>query len=110
MEQEAKLAAGEAQVLALRTVIQAQRKGVVTPSLAPNVFGNANPIQEGTLSVLLFQPYRIQAMNPLFSNLLVRYPAINKSLFKAISENILAPVNVLKLSTDYTPDREKMKV
>ena len=49
-------------------------------------------------------------MNPLFSDLAVRYPAINETLFKAISENTLAPVNILKLSTDYTPDREKMKV
>lgn len=97
-------------MLALRTAIQARRAGVVAPPLAPNVFGNANPIQDGTLAVLPFQPYRTQAMNPLFSDLAVRYPAINESLFKAISENTLAPVNVLKLSTDYTPDREKMKV
>lgn len=49
-------------------------------------------------------------MNPLFSNMAIRYPAINESLFKAISENTMAPINILKLCTKYTPDREKMKV
>ena len=49
-------------------------------------------------------------MNPLFSDLAVQYPAINESLFKAISKNTPAPINILKLSTDYIPDREKMKV
>lgn len=49
-------------------------------------------------------------MNLLFSDLAVRYPAINKFLFKAISENTMALINILKLSTDYTPEREKMKV
>ena len=48
-------------------------------------------------------------MNPSFSDLALRYPAINESLFKEISENRLALVNVLKLSTDYTPDWEKLK-
>lgn len=73
------------------------------PQAAPNPFGNINFPQDGTLATLPFQPCRTQAMNPLFSDL------INESLFKAISENILAPINILKLSTDYTPDREKMK-
>lgn len=50
---------------------------------------------EKALEVLPFQPYRTQAMNPLFSDLAVRYPAINESLFEAISENRLAPVNGL---------------
>ena len=49
-------------------------------------------------------------MNPLFSDLAVRYPAIHKTLFKAISENTLALVNIFKLSIDYIPDCEKMKV
>lgn len=49
-------------------------------------------------------------MNLLFSDLAVQYPAINESLFRAISENTLALLNILKLSRDYTPDREKMKV
>ena len=46
----------------------------------------------------------------MFSDLAVRYSAINKLLFKAISENILAPINMLKLLTVYTPDRKKIKV
>lgn len=46
----------------------------------------------------------------MFSDLAVRFTAINETLFKAVSENTLAPVNILKLSTNYTPDREKMKV
>ena len=114
IEQEAELAAGEVRVLALRIAIQARRGGAalgVAP--APAVrrsFGNANIIQDGTSLTLPFQPYRTQAMNPSFSDLAVRYPAINKSLFKAISENTLASINVLKLFTDYTPDREKIKV
>lgn len=49
-------------------------------------------------------------MNLLFSNLAIQYPAINESLFKAILENTIAPINILKLSTDYMPKQEKMKV
>lgn len=46
-------------------------------------------------------------MNLLFNILAVRYPTINESLFEASSENTLGPLNILKLSTDYTPDSEK---
>lgn len=49
-------------------------------------------------------------MNFLFRDLAVQYPTINKSLFKAIFENILSFINILKLSTDYSPDPEKIKV
>lgn len=49
-------------------------------------------------------------MNLLFSNLAVQYPTINKTLLKAILKNILALVNILKLSTDYMPDPEKLNV
>lgn len=100
-------------MLALRTALQARRGEPVVPpapTAAPNMLGNANAAQDGTLLALPFQPYRIQAMNPLFSDLVVRYLAINESLFKAISENTMAPINILKLSTNYTPEREKMKV
>lgn len=100
-------------MLALRTALQARRGGLVVPpaaAAAPNMLGNANAAQDGTLLALPFQPYRIQARNFLFSDLAVRYPAINESLFKAISENTMEPINILKLSTDYTPEREKMKV
>lgn len=103
IEQEAELAAEEARVNALRTAIQGRRGGTVPPSVTPSPFGNANLIQDGTLTTLPFQPSRTQAMNPLFSDLA-------EPLFKAISENTLAFVNVLNLSTDYTPDREKLKV
>lgn len=103
IEQAAELAAEEARVLALRTAIQGRRGGTIPPSVTPSPFGNANLIQDGTLTTLPFQPSRTQAMNPLFSDLA-------EPLFKAISENTLAFVNVLNLSTDYTPDREKLKV
>ena len=49
-------------------------------------------------------------MNSLFSDLAIRYPAMNKTLFRSILENILAPVDNFKLSTDYILDLEKMKV
>ena len=94
--------------------MQAIKTGAATPppivQASLNPFGNANLPQDGTLTTLPFQPYKTQAMNPLFSDLAVWYPAINESLFKAISENTLASVNIFKLSTDYTPDCEKMKV
>ena len=94
--------------------MQAQRAGDAAPppivQAPPNPFGNVNLPQDGTLATLPFQSYRSQTMNPLFSDLAVRYPAINETLFKAISENPLAPVNILKLSTNYTSDGEKMKV
>ena len=102
LEKEIELAVRKAQVLPLRTAIQAQKGGVVALFVTPIALGNANPMQDGILAVLPFQPYRTHAMNLLFSNLAVRYSAINESLFKTISENTLAPVNVLKLSTDYS--------
>lgn len=49
-------------------------------------------------------------MNSLFSNLAVQYPAINEIQFKPILENTLAPVNIFKLSTDYTPDHQKKQI
>lgn len=110
LEQEEKLAAKEAQVLALRTAIQTWRERIVALFSAPSVFGNTKSTQDGMLAVFPFQPYRTQAINLLFSNLAVQYPAINEFLFKMISENTLTPVNVFKLSIYYTPDWEKIKV
>ena len=94
--------------------MQAQKTGAATPSpvvqALPNPFGNANLPQNGTLTTLLFPPYKIQAINSLFSNLAIWYLAINKTLFKAISENTLGLINILKRLTDYTLDRDKIKV
>lgn len=36
--------------------------------------------------------------------------AINKTLFKVISENIIVSINIFKLFTDYTLKQKKMKV
>lgn len=109
IEQEAELAAEEARVLALRIAIQARRGRPVVPPPVANLLGNANATRDGALTTVPFQPYRTQAMSPLFRDLAVRYPAINESLFKAIFDNTLAPINILKLSTDYTPERERIK-
>lgn len=49
-------------------------------------------------------------MNILFSNLAIWYPAINKLLFKAIFKNTLTFINILKLSTNYTPDYKEIKI
>lgn len=46
----------------------------------------------------------------MFSNLTIQYPIINKTLLKAILKNIWAPINIFKLSIDYTLDRKKIKV
>lgn len=62
------------------------------------------------LKAFSFQPYKIQAMNLLFSNMAVWYLAINKFLFKAISENTMAFINIFKLSTDYMLERKKIKI
>lgn len=110
----AKLARAETRILALWTTIDARRVGAAcprpAPSVVPNLFGNLNLPQDNTLAVLSFQLYRTQTINFLFSNLAVWYLAINKLLFKVISKNTLAFINIFKLSMNYNQDCEKMKV
>lgn len=115
-EQEAELAAGEARVLALRTALQARRGAPMClrrPPL-PQICWVMQCATRRYVDSSFFPAVQSTGyesfMNPLFSDLAVRYPAINESLFKAISENTMAPINILKLYTKYTPDREKMKV
>lgn len=49
-------------------------------------------------------------MNLLFSNLVIKYPIINKILFKIILEHILAPINIIKLLINYTLDCKEIKI
>lgn len=76
----------------------------------PNLFGNINFSQNGTLSAFLFQWYKIQAINLLFNNLAIWYSFINKLLFKTIFENTLALMNIFKLSMDSNQHCQKIKV
>lgn len=75
LDQDEKLARAKACVLSLEIRIEAQKKGAAASPLAsltvPNLFENLNLPQNGTLATLLFQTYRTQAINRLFSDLAV---------------------------------------
>lgn len=104
---EAAIAAGEARVLALQRKIQAHRAAVLPPQSTRPV-GIAHPLQDGALTTLPFQACRSQETGSRFVELSIRYPDISVSFFKAISENALAPTDILQLSTEYTSEREDM--
>lgn len=100
---EAAIAAGEARVLALQRKIQAHRAAVLPPQSTRPV-GIAHPLQDGALTTLPFQPCKSQETGSRFVELSIRYPDISVSFFKAISENALAPTDILQLSTEYTSE------
>lgn len=106
---EEAIVAGEARVLALQKQIQARRAEVLPPQ-HPGRVGVADPLQDGALTILPFQPFRPQETDSRFDYLSIRFPDISVLFFKAISENTLAPTDILQLSNEYTPERENMNV
>lgn len=98
---EAAIAAGEARVLALH-------RAAVLPPQSTRPVGIAHPLQDGALTTLPFQACRSQETDSRLVELSIRYPDISVSFFKAISENALAPTDILQLSTEYTSEREDM--
>lgn len=104
---EAAIAAGEARVLALQRKIQAHRATILPPQSTRPV-GIAHLGQDGALKPLPVQPCRSQETDSRFAELSIRYPDISVYFFKAISQNSLAPTDILQLSTEYKSEREDM--